>query len=141
MTTREEREADCALARELSSCAHAALLVRPLDQRPADWNPEQATCHRSADVWAERNPGWRVVRGWVNEVELAGVGPEYLSHSAVRDPDGALREVTKLDGRERRLIVHLGPEDEFLENCKSGRWVAICENRFDDPTMIGGPFT
>jgi hypothetical protein len=55
--------------------------------------------------------------------EWVGLADEitYAAHSVAADPDGVLWEVTKMDGRMRSFVHHIGPLEEFLANVESRR--------------------
>jgi hypothetical protein len=82
-----------------------------------DWEPTLGKCHDNVDVWLERHPDHRAVRGWI--WFSAGV-PEnrrrYASHSAVINSDGELLDVTyPSEFSWVRFIPHPWDPDEFRE--------------------------
>ena len=58
------------------------------------WTPQIADCHANVDRWVAANPGCEAVRGWVSYISFGPAGEELTAHSVVRNPDGALIDIT-----------------------------------------------
>ena len=58
------------------------------------WTPEIAKCHDNVDRWVADNPGCQAVRGWISHISFGPAGEQLTAHSVVRNPDGALIDIT-----------------------------------------------
>jgi len=58
------------------------------------WRPQRHACHDNACIWADANPGYSVVRGWLHFPLPGARWSRFVAHSVVSDAQGKLIEVT-----------------------------------------------
>lgn len=81
-------------ARLLYARRQEAAVVPFVDVGTEAWRPAMQDCHGNCEAWCERHPEYQVVRGWLC-IPLDGLAYcRFLAHSVVRQPDGALIDIT-----------------------------------------------
>lgn len=82
-----------------------------------DWKPEIAKCHANVDRWVAANPDCQAVRGWIAYISFGPAGEHLTAHSVVRNPDGALIDITPVypgANRGGAFVEHQGDPAEFF---------------------------
>lgn len=81
-------------ARGLYARLQEAVVVPYIDMDGDAWRPAFQDCHGNCETWCERHPEYQLVRGWIC-IPMTGLAYcRFLSHSVVRQPDGALIDIT-----------------------------------------------
>jgi hypothetical protein len=90
-----------ALARQLYSKRHEAIVVPFIKRSIGDWQPAEKDCHRNVDWWVHNHPTSRAVRGWLFFDFIAGAVflgrrpfVRFQPHSVIADEAGALHDIT-----------------------------------------------
>lgn len=108
-----------------SICARRAdaVIVPFVEVSIGDWNPEIAQCHSNVDRWIEANPGYQAVRGWISYISFGPAGEQLTAHSVVRNPNGALIDITPVYPgvpRGGAFVEHQGDPAEFFAMLEVG---------------------
>jgi hypothetical protein len=104
-------------ARILYEHRRESVIVPYVDVGTDSWRPVEHDCHGNAETWCEDHPEYLVVRGWIC-VPLTGLAySRFLSHSVVRQPDGALVDITPrglmLEAAPYRFLATVVTNDEY----------------------------
>lgn len=90
-------------------------------------SPAPNDCHANAARWASETPGMTPVHGWLIQAQ----DPwrlHLVAHSLVQDRDGALIEITPLNGSTGGFLRHEGAADAFfqrLPHCNVVSWPVV----------------
>ncbi|RNM03217.1 hypothetical protein EGA29_19210 [Ralstonia pseudosolanacearum] len=88
----------------------------------SDWDLVPSECHKNAQRWVNRFPGFRSVRGWLIEGGRE-FGAICQAHSVVQDTTGHLWDVTL--ETEYPFVVYLGPDSTYDESLLLRGWAQI----------------
>lgn len=84
-----------AYARGLFEKRGEGVIVQLAEARIGDWQPRINDCHANVSIWALSQPGYLAVRGWLFfDYAYALPFVQFLAHSVVRTPEGALIDIT-----------------------------------------------
>ena len=99
-----------------------AVMLQRVEVNLGGWRPKENECHLNASEIYHRNAAYEPVRGWLYfdfDGKLDRV--QFVSHSAVRTPDGQLCDVTPSNAsREYPFIPALETEEEYSALVEGG---------------------
>jgi hypothetical protein len=100
------------LARSLYERRHDAAVVPYEDRSDDQFQPTRNECHRNVDVWSQRHPSHRAVRGWL-VFDYSNEGRyRFMPHSLVEDETGRRFDLTAYT--RHPFLEFEGVEEEFV---------------------------
>ena len=82
------------LAARLYARVSEAIPLRMVEARIGECKPEPQRCHANAVTWAEYNPGFKAVHGWLCADYRVLGKVAFIAHSVVEDQAGELLDIT-----------------------------------------------
>jgi hypothetical protein len=110
--------------------------------RVLDQTHVEGQCHNNADRWANDNPGWKSVRGWLvfdHEATSSGIIPlvQFNPHSVVEDSNGIRVDPTPSRASQRYpFLEHEGPEEDFIRIVESISLTCINYDTLSDSISV-----
>ena len=99
-------------AMTLYSQVDAAVILKRATIEGGDWEPQPNMCHHNVSIWCQHKPEFKVVRGWLY-FDLLGLNyVKFVAHSAVRNPDGELFDITPASASQDYPFIESGLSEE-----------------------------
>jgi len=93
-----------------------AQIVPPAEVSIGKWAPEPNMCHDNAAIWADNNPEFTAVRGWLYFPLGNASWCRFVAHSVVAHDDGRLFDITPSGVQSTYRFIASGLSDtEFKE--------------------------
>ena len=103
-------------AKSLYTKISEALLLKRAAIENGDWEPQPNMCHHNVSTWCELKSDYSPVRGWLY-FDLPGLNyVKFVSHSAVKSPEGELYDVSPSNASQDYPFIDGGlTEEEYTE--------------------------